>query len=82
MDHFRVPKMEVNLTEIKVEDHLIKTEPEYYQESVMDNNIQVRGVKVESDFSSQTETAEKEFQCILKLRNIIMYISGLLNGIR
>ena len=63
MDHCKVPKKEINLTDIKVEDHLIKTEPEYYQESVTDNNIQVWGVKVESDFPSQTETAEKEFQC-------------------
>ena len=63
MDHCKVPKEEINLTEIKVEDHLIKTEPGYYQQSVIDNNIQVRGVKVESDFSSQTETPEKEFQC-------------------
>ena len=44
MDQCKVPKKEVNLSEIKVEDHLIKTETEYYQESVTDNNIQVRGV--------------------------------------
>ena len=52
MDHCKVPKNEVNLSEIKVEDHLIKTETEYNQESVADNNILVRGVKVELDFPS------------------------------
>ena len=59
MDHCNLPKDEVNLSEIKVEYHPIKTEPEYYQASGIDNNIQVTGVKLESDFASQTE---KEFQ--------------------
>ena len=59
MDHCKVPKKEVNLTDIKVEDHLIKTEPEYYQESVVDNNIQVRRVKIETDFAIQNKSAEK-----------------------
>ena len=62
MDQCKVPKNEVNLSEIKVEDCLIKTETEYYQESVTDNNIQLR-VKVESDSASQTETVEEELQC-------------------
>ena len=45
MDNGKVPKDEVNLTEIKVEVHLIKTEPENYQESVLGNNVQERGFK-------------------------------------
>ena len=63
MDHFKITKNEVNLSEIKFEEHPIKTEPQFYQESLIDNNFQVRGLKIESDFESETKTAEREFQC-------------------
>ena len=63
MDHFKVTKNDINLLEIKVENHPIKIEPEYYQEPLIDNNFQVQGVKIESDFVSQSKTTEKEFQC-------------------
>ena len=40
MDHFKVTKNEINLLEIKVEDHPIKIEPEYYQEPLIGSNFE------------------------------------------
>ena len=70
MDHFKVTKNDINLLEIKVEDHPIKIEPEYYQEPLIDNNFQVRRVEIESDFAK-----------LLKRNSSVIIVARILQGI-
>ena len=42
MDHRGIFKQEVNHFDIKIEDHLIKSEPGLYQEPEVSNNSQLR----------------------------------------
>ena len=66
MEYSKVFKQEVNLVEIEVEDHTIKSELGFYQESNLESNSFVKQFKHESEYTSQTNLSnhtDKQFQC-------------------